>query len=183
MPGSACTGERRAGRGEAIESTISGMIRGMSRAASTFASHRHSRRPANPPKRRCSRAMTDGALRERPHHPRVDRAEAEVTRSRRVEGVEEPRHLGGRLVRRQADTGAGEGQAVEHRAQVLPADARADRLAGGPVPHDGRRPLVGADGVDRSTGSSERVPPGKRPPSPSCRTRRDPCRRAGGKAW
>ena len=36
-----------------------------------------------------------------------------------------------------------ERQAGAHRAQVLPADARGHRLAGGPVPHDGGGPLVG----------------------------------------
>ena len=44
-----------------------------------------------------------------------------------------------------------EHEAVADGAQVLPAEAGADRLAGGAVPHDGRRPLVGdADAVDRA---------------------------------
>ena len=48
-----------------------------------------------------------------------------------------------------------ERQAHADGAQVLPADAGADRLAGGPVPHDRRRPLVGdADGRRRPPPSS-----------------------------
>ena len=53
--------------------------------------------------------------------------------------------------------------ACEHEAradgaQVLPADARADRLAGGAVPHDRRRPLVGdADRVDRAAVGERRA--------------------------
>ena len=44
-------------------------------------------------------------------------------------------------------------EARAERAEVLPAEGRADRLAGRPVPHDRGRPLVGdADGLDRAAG-------------------------------
>ena len=62
-------------------------------------------------------------------------------------------------------------------AQVLPADARADGLAGGAVPHDRRRPLVGdADGVDGSAVGERRRGPrrARRRPSRRRRTRRSP---------
>jgi hypothetical protein len=62
-----------------------------------------------------------------------------------------PRQLGGRLVRREPQALAGQREALDDRAQVLPAEGRADGLAAGPVPDDGGGPLVGdAHGVDRA---------------------------------
>ena len=57
---------------------------------------------------------------------------------------EQPGELGDRLVGgdRHPVLGLG-GDAVEHRAQVLPSDARPDRLARRPVPDDRAGPLVG----------------------------------------
>ena len=44
-------------------------------------------------------------------------------------------------------------EALADRAEVLPADAGADRLARGAVPDDDRRALIGdADRVDRAGG-------------------------------
>ena len=80
-------------------------------------------------------------------------------RSRAAVGVgqvEEVAELGGRRVRRHADAVALQHQAGADGAQVLPADGRADGLAGGPVPHDRRRPLVG-DARPRRPGRPRRA--------------------------
>ena len=71
------------------------------------------------------------AVRQRPRHPRVDGAEAQVVgASAVVELVEQPLHLGGRLVRADAHALAAEREARADRAQVLPAERGPDRLAG-----------------------------------------------------
>ena len=72
----------------------------------------------------------DGAARQHPRDPRVDRAEAQVAIARAGDVVEQPGDLGRRLVggERQSVLGLG-GDAVEHRAQVLPTEAGPDRLA------------------------------------------------------
>ena len=91
-------------------------------------------------------------VRQRPRQPRVDRAEAQVARAVRVVRVQEGGELGGGLVGGQPDAVlAGQREAVEHRAQVLPADGRGDGDAGGAIPQHGRGPLVGdADRIDRA---------------------------------
>ena len=77
--------------------------------------------------------------------PRSDRARSGSARS------SNGGQLGGRCVGGHPDALGLELEAGADGAQVLPAEARPDRHAGGPVPHDGRRPLVGdADGVDRA---------------------------------
>ena len=66
--------------------------------------------------------------------------------------VEDGHHLGGRGVRGDPDALGLEGETGPDGAQVLPADARAERCPGGPPPHDGRGALVGdAHAVDRTT--------------------------------
>ena len=67
--------------------------------------------------------------------------------------LEQPGELGGRLARRQAQPLGLQLEAGAGGAQVLPAQARPDRLAGASVPHDRRCPLVGdADRLDRAAG-------------------------------
>ena len=91
--------------------------------------------------------------RQCPGQPRVDGAEAQVPLPAGVEHVEQGGDLGGRRVGRHPDPLSLEHQARPDGPQVLPADGGTDRLAGGPVPHDGRRPLVGdADALDRPAG-------------------------------
>ena len=86
---------------------------------------------------------------EVPHDPRVDRAEAQVAAAGRVGSVEQVLHLGGRLVRREAQSLGLQHEAVADGAEVLPAEGGRDRHAGRAVPHDRRGALVGdADGVD-----------------------------------
>ena len=90
---------------------------------------------------------------EVPDDPGVHGAEGQVPLAVVVVGVEQVGQLGRRRVRRQAEALALQHQAGAGRAQVLPADSRADRLTGGAVPHHGRCPLVGdADGLDGSAG-------------------------------
>ena len=97
-----------------------------------------------------------GAARERPGHPAVDRAEAQLPRfgprAFGVDLVEDGHHLGGRRVGGQADALALEDEAGAHGPQVLPADAGGDRPSAGALPHDARGPLVGdADARHRAT--------------------------------
>ena len=68
-----------------------------------------------------------GAVRQRPRHPGVDGAEAQVAGAVGIGQVEEHGELGGRLVGRHPDALVPQHQARPHRAQVLPADARARR--------------------------------------------------------
>ena len=97
------------------------------------------------------------AARQVPRHPGVDGADAQVTGAVGVGLVEQVRGLGGRLVRREAQPLGLPDEAVADRAQVLPAEAGADGLAGRPVPGDGRGPLVGdADGRHRPAGGQRR---------------------------
>ncbi|CAB4885956.1 unannotated protein [freshwater metagenome] len=89
---------------------------------------------------RCVGVVGDvqGAAGHDPRHPGVDRAEQQVARTIGIVGVQQPGQLGGRLVRGQCHAVVCLGHdAVEHGAQILPAERRADRLAGAAVPHDG----------------------------------------------
>ncbi len=97
------------------------------------------------------------AARQLPGDPRVGRAEAQVAGPVGVVGVEQPG-------RPWWPTGSGPAAgprpaSTRHSPTVRRScqpSAGPDRLAGGPVPHDRRGPLVGdADGVDR-TGLGQR---------------------------
>ena len=91
------------------------------------------------------------ARRQRPRDPRVDGAEAQVARAVGVGHVEQERQLRRGRVRRDPQALLAQHEAHARGAQVLPADAGPDRFAGGAIPHDRRRPLVGdADGIDRT---------------------------------
>ena len=93
---------------------------------------------------------------QRPGQPRVDRADAEVARALRVGIVEQRLDLRRREIWRDTQTTRAELETTTDGAQVLPADAWSDGLAGGAVPHDGGATLVrNADGVD-GTGCRER---------------------------
>ena len=101
---------------------------------------------------RASRAGA-GAAREDPRHPRVHGAEAQLAGGRPgavgIDGVENGHQLGGRRVGGEADAFGLQRQAGADGAEVLPPDARGQRLAGGALPDDGRRSLVGdPDGLD-----------------------------------
>ncbi len=94
---------------------------------------------------------------EGPGHPGVDGAEGQLAACRAgtvgVGLVEDGRNLGGRRIGRHPEALGLELDAGAHRAQVLPPEPGSDRDAGGPVPDDGRRALVGdAHGVDRPAG-------------------------------
>ena len=69
-----------------------------------------------------------GSTREDPRHPRIHRAEAQLTGGRPgavgVDGVENGHHLGGRRVGGDADAFGLQGQAGADGAEVLPPDAR-----------------------------------------------------------
>jgi hypothetical protein len=84
-----------------------------------------------------------GAPSKRPDDPRIDRAEAEVARAVGCEGVEQPRHLGERLVGHDPVAVRPKCEAGEQSPQVLPTERRTHRLTRGSIPHNRRRPLVG----------------------------------------
>ena len=90
-----------------------------------------------------------------PGDPGVDGAEGQLPplgpRPVRVGEVEDGGQLGGRGVGCDPDALALQLEAGADRAQVLPAEARPDRLARRPVPHQGGGPLVGdPDGRHRA---------------------------------
>ena len=95
-----------------------------------------------------------GAAREDPRHPAVHRAEAQLAGRGPVRSGSTASRMAISLV---ADAlgarrmpSAWRARQVTDRAQVLPPDARCQRLPRGPLPHDARRPLVGdAHGLDR----------------------------------
>ncbi len=105
---------------------------------------------------------------EVPQQPRVDGAEEQLpglgARAGALDVVEDPARLGPGEVRRERQPGhvleafdaavAGELVADRLRAGVLPDDGVVDRLAGRPVPHDGRLALVG-DADSRDVGGVE----------------------------
>ena len=101
-------------------------------------------------------------------------------RSRRAIGVgrvEEVGGLGRRLVGGEPQPLALPDEAVADRAQVLPAEAGTDRLAGGPVPDDGRGPLVGDAHRGHGPALGQRRPGharGRRRPGRAGRTRPGP---------
>ena len=101
-----------------------------------------------------------------------------------VDAVEEPLELGGRRVGGQPEPLGLEHQAVDHGAQVLPADARADGLAGPGVPDDRRRPLVGdAHAVDLGPRRRAPAPRSSRTAAPDqARRRTRRCREPGSRA-
>ena len=102
-------------------------------------------------------AVVVGTAGEVPEQPAVDGAAEQLpglgTRSRAVDVVEDPAHLGAGEVGRERQAGdglealrpdvAGELVADRLRAGVLPDDGVVDRLAGRPLPHDGGLALVG----------------------------------------
>ena len=100
--------------------------------------------------------------RQGPRHPGVDGAEGQLAPGRPgavgIGHVEDGRQLGGRGVGGQPDA-----PCLQLEAGARPCAGPASRApgatgyAGGPVPHDGRRPLVGdPDGVDRTAGGQAR---------------------------
>ena len=99
------------------------------------------------------------AARQRPRQPRVDGAGAEVPVGRARGRRQQPGDLRRRLVRGEGQPVLGLGRdALVDRAQVLPAQGGADRLARGAVPDDRAGPLVGdADGVDVAAGGGQRL--------------------------
>ncbi len=134
----------------------------------------------------CTRPVTAALVRsvtcalaagQRPRDPGVDGSEAQVAAAIGVGLVEQVRELRRRRVRRDAQALLAQHEAHADRAKVLPADARADGLAGGAIPHDRRRALVrDADAVDRTTcrrARRSRTRARRRPSRPR-RTRRGP---------
>ena len=86
-----------------------------------------------------------------PRQPTVEGASAEVaTLKVRCVG-QDPLDFRCALVGSHCPTMLGLGHdALHHGAQVLPAQARANRFSRGPIPNDDAGPLIGdADGIDR----------------------------------
>ena len=125
-------------------------------------------RPGSPGPTRCVRADqagdagvggvgdVQGAARQGPSRPGVDRAEAQLASARSrpvgVGQVEQRGQLGGRGVGGQTDAVGLELEAGAHGPEVLPADAGPDGLARCPLPDHGGGALVGdPHRLDRTT--------------------------------
>ena len=134
-----------------LESTTSGSTDGGTRNNSSVVSFQPRPSPCmRPVTAAFDRSVTCSARRQRPRDPRVDGAEAEIARAVGIGHVEQERQLRRRRVRRDPQPLLAQHQAHAGGAQVLPADAGSDGLAGGAIPHDRRCPLVGdPDGIDR----------------------------------
>ena len=103
-----------------------------------------------------------------PRQPGLDGAEAHVALAGALDVVEQPRHLRRRLVgcERQVVLGLRH-DALHHGAQVLPAEGRRDRLAGGAIPHHRAGPLVRDAEHAAPVRRRSRSPPGRRPSTTS----------------
>ena len=167
------------------ESTIVGSISGgMPSTASTCGSHADgSRATCSPVMAAFVASVTcTRAARQRPRDPRVDGAEAEVATRARGRGAVRaatapwsPTGSG-----RRARPAARSVEARADRAEVLPADARADGFAGRAVPHDGRAALVrDADRGDRTRAARARRSRARGTCRPSRARRTARCRRPG----
>ena len=142
MRGSKGSGMRRRSSSGSSQSTVAGWTRAVTAALVASVTWRAASRPPVPPER--TQATQVSTV---PKHSSPCLGPGPV----RVDLIEDGHHLGGRRVGGEPDALGLERQAGPDRAQVLPADARRQRRAGGPVPHNGRGALVGdAHAVDRT---------------------------------
>ena len=99
-------------------------------------------------------SVTCARAREQSRDPGVDRGEAQVARRAPRPRSTSQRSFVADWLGASAQALALQDQAVDHRAQVLPAQRRPDRLAGRGVEDDGRRALVGTPTTSAPPASS-----------------------------